>query len=223
MQNENYINVVSGLNSSIDNAILAAKEKDRIILYFGGGLSSNKYMRENLGPLLLETTFHPDNVPNSHPIITQWETSPFELDSIKSILTELLDVKDINKIRNWLKRKLGIDAKGLTPLQPKDETAKNILISVGFTEEEIESEEESLSDYEIENRIEQLFIEDGDDLKEGIQSIDSNLRKKAPKGLIAFKTIKVIYLILKRFALKTDHGAYTTIIEELCRFFCILS
>lgn len=219
MNNINYINVVSGLDSNIDNVMLEAVTKDRIILYFGGGLSSNKYIKEQLGPLLLETTFHTSNVPNSHPIIVQWETGIFELDSLKNIANELLGVNNITKIRNWLKRKLGIGVMGFSPAKPKDEVARSMLINVGFTYQDIESDNNThLSDTEMENRLEQFFIEDGEDLKEGIESIDASINKDGPKMFMSLKSIKTLYLILRRFALKTDHGAYTTIVEELLRF-----
>lgn len=219
MNDTNYINVVSGLNTSIDNTMLEATTKDKIILYFGGGLSSNKYIREQLGPLLLETTFHPANIPNSHPVIVQWETSPFEIDSIESIAKEILGANNIEKIRNWLKRKLGIEAKGLIPYRPENEAAKELLLSAGFTEKEIESDDViTLSDGEIEFKMEQFISKDGDDVKESLQSIDENIMKNSSQKMIPLKTILVLYKILKRFVRQTDHGTYTTIVEELLRY-----
>jgi len=217
--NNNFINVVSGSNLSTDNAFLEieSSSKKRVILYFGGGLSSNSYMRDKLGPLLLETTFHPSYIPNSHAIITLWETSPFELDSISSIATELFGNRSIGKIRNWIKRKLGISFMGFAPARPEHEVAKGLLKDIGFSEEDIESEsDDHLSDTQIEINIKKLLLEDADDLNEGIKEIEVRLNENST-NFGYFKALKVVYKILKRFARKTDHGKYTTVVEELLR------
>ena len=235
MNDSNFINVVSGKNASVDRALNSAAEKDKVVLYFGGGLSSNSYMRNKLGPYLLNTIFDPHNLPKSHPIIAIWETGITETDSVENIfehylgtnnVKSILGKKNVEKIRNWLKRKLKGKDKGLKEATPESESALNILKSIGFTEDQIYSDSDlpanpdsdlPAPDYEMESKLKSLYKDDGEDLREGINSLNKSIEENNPEKLSRKNTLLIIYKVLKRYVLKTHHGAYTTIIEELLR------
>ncbi len=227
------------------NSVLKAAldSKKDIVLYFHGGLSSQKYMNTDLGPGLMESIFgHKQISQKVHPIFMNYDAGPEQhFQEFYDKVTKTLKNHAYEAIEKRIKEKLGYEEKA--GFVGTDTTA--LRVSAAYAIESFKNDNQKLLTKS--KGIDKKFLEDNhkyyiglleakdlpsefkqtnkslvselDDLASNLLKLDqlhndkSNLMKI--DALKGNRTALGIIRILARFALDTDHGFLATIQEEV--------
>lgn len=232
MSNPNYLIARESDPEAIAAVASVVSDKDKVILYFHGGLSSPEYVEEDLGPELLLRVFRQKWFPNSHVCFVQYEASLFSWDALKSIANEILSETAEGKLRKWISDHLGLDSKAHGLVASSDEIiserAANLLSELRESPKHLPlvqvapgDEEDFPSDKDVEGLSKTLLSRDGTvadldlDLSARIEA-RTGVAKAGFSGAAGFFA-KALVRSLWRISKGTHHQYFETAIEEILR------
>ena len=254
----NYLNLRDDKKSDIKKVLKDIEGKEKVILYFHGGLSNDEYMKDTLGPILLNTMLSTDILGDkTHVVFMQYNAGLFQLDHFKELLQLVNNNVDWKMIALFVAKLLGVDISfdkrnGSSEIVLPDEKKRNarlFLEKLKFKKKFLDkSEIDDFDELEITDKLKNYLINDDEiditeivkinaflpdefDLlkRENVQEmikkdlflIHSKSAENRNKSFVSIyfwvKVAKLAYRIIKRIALGTDHGLYTTTIEEISR------
>lgn len=225
---------------SIVNA--AIKSNKDIVLYFHGGLSSQEYMVNELGPALIKSMFESEPARNNlYPIFMNYDANPLGIfkeffdsaDEIlrdklyKEFLRQLSDAIGINVITQSnnviLSDKQRVDAANLI------ERFKKGYHSVLNQDDVFNNQEYYINLLKLKKLPNEFVINDSGDITNELSEIALSIKKidsmfkssKNSKSLIGLKKIDIntsalrVLRILARYVINSHHGYVATIQEEI--------
>ncbi|PCJ96300.1 MAG: hypothetical protein COA50_07590 [Flavobacteriaceae bacterium] len=238
----NFLNLIDDDKEHINNVLKEIEGKDKVILYFHGGLSSDNYMKTKLGPLLIETILNPKNLDNddfkTHSVFMQYNASPFQGDYLKELVKKLANEVSWKMIAVFIAKKLNIPIpednelsfKELISPEGVNISALELLKNLNFDttlfktidDEDVIIESSDPDEKHIEKNLHDILENDlsinKDELLKIEKELSNNFDQDSEKAAVLWiKSSLLIYRIVKRFVLGTDHGIYSTTIEELSR------
>jgi len=211
-----------------------------VVLYFHGGLSNQKYMVNKLGKWLMDEMFEQVPVKKKlYPVFMNYDAGPFSWDLLMKERQKLLDHPTYETLIDAVADQLGIDSnKDFIDLEEPASVAAAELIYVfkgddsvsfkssdNFSDDDIELFHSLLEAETLPDEFSEQKNDDADfgalaTLVDELQA-DYETKLKADtlierKSLTKFGESKLRVLrILARFALKTGHGFFATIQEEI--------
>ncbi len=204
------------------------------ILYFHGGLSAQKYMKESLGPWLVESIFATAEMDGFYPIFVNYDAELYMWENFVDIAREILKSDAFESVKdefdNLVSRKRGVSFRQLSDDELRD-FGRQYLDGQSFTSfrndryrDGTEPEEYYLAileDDALAREVGLQLTEDPDFIplstkidEAAASSLEQHGRVKSA-GI--FKAAKVIARILARFAIQNNHQIVPTIEEEFFR------
>ena len=233
----------SGQAKMIIQEIEAKRKTSGAILYFHGGLSSKSYMKEELGPMLLDSLFKQDELSTYYPVFVNYEASIFQtgnlLKLIERIYSSQVFKQGISKLQIKLD-KAPISTVKSTALDDLDsDVSRQAAFYLNMALMSLPGQK-SLAQLSAEElQVQSLSILENDDMAEaagvGLMAMDSEFSEIArdfeesiePErkelGVKAFTPIEKIGIgiarSLARFAIGNYHQVVPTLEEEIFRSF----
>ncbi|EKE82943.1 hypothetical protein A10D4_08889 [Idiomarina xiamenensis 10-D-4] len=209
-----------------------------VILYFHGGLSSDNYMRTNLGPALLESMFTEANLNGLYPIFVNYDAGVLDDVSVGDLITSAA----YQNLQSRVLSRLNLESnnKGLKLNNQVDvqQAAMSVLIGVGadgsnlksnFKQNAVddnerfaaavlaEQKELAIAASNIQQRDPELY-KAAQQFAELYNELETDPAQKKAKSLfIGINASKMLAKIFARFALTLNHQIEPTIFEEVVR------
>jgi len=115
----NYLNLLEDKKSHINKVLKEIEGKEKVILYFHGGLSSKWYMKFILGPLLLKTIFSEKILdPQTHVVFMQYNAGIFSKNSYRKFY------KRLRRKKYWRGFEAYINELSESPFSGQEDTKK---------------------------------------------------------------------------------------------------
>lgn len=226
----NYLNPFDDAPTAVAQIINAAEGKGKFIMYFHGGLSPASYITDTLGPELMSTIFSPQNLPDAHALMLQWETGIVSWGTLINMVEEIVDSagkEKIDKVIEWLKSKLGLDhARKYTAFAPTDEneemrrTAKALYAKLSESKGVRALRAAPPSEKEMAKSLQEMADKEAlalfAEIDESVYGGGAKAMAISPVTL--YKLASVLLRVIKRLAKDRGHGLGETVVEEMCRF-----
>lgn len=223
--NDHLVPGVRNDPAAIARVLEKAADANGVILYFHGGLSSEAYIRNDLGPHLLRTIFRGDNTDGLHPIFVTYDTALFDPEKIRDFLRGQF----ASRLINWLAARLGreINQEAVAGVHLDDAACyaigANLLARAGMPLPEAETEDGTVLpvDENFDRDITQRLVEQDEEFRQIIEEMIRYSQPDQPEGLGDLRDwydrLRLLGRITRRFMNGTHHDFVPTITEEFVR------
>lgn len=106
---DHHLACLSASNLQVEhilNAITESSQTTGAILYFHGGLSSQKYVKEELGPMLLESIFEQENLKNHYPVFVNYDAGLLQWENMLKTVKRIYEDENFEQGLARFKKKL---------------------------------------------------------------------------------------------------------------------
>lgn len=208
---------------------LEAKDTDRLLVYFHGGLVSEK---SGMAAAKIMRDSFEDLPGRTHAVTFVWETGPFEtvkqnLGGLSELINNDFFQKALNFVIKLAGKKLGIDSRGggetmdyatIASEKSKEAPFADMDQELGSKGGGVYFDEEDEAAYEAQIKEESKILV----LQESEENPDFEMPQEAEgdsKGLFEIIAVvgKITFAVLKRYHKQTHHDFYPTIVEEAFR------
>lgn len=242
---DNHLACRTKSDNQIEYILKKIKNSDKqsgAILYFHGGLSSQNYMKDELGPMLLGSLFNQTDMNNYYPIFVNYDASLFQGENLLRLIERISKGVGFQRGLKKFKEKLLIDKIAINKLSDNDnkvferELAKQSMSYLDPALSNTTSRKnfqyrtfnEKQNDYililkndEFAETVGNDLIQSDKDFEEIANDIKSEIvtQKDADstKGLTSIKLGIGIVRALARFAVGNHHQIVPTFEEEIFR------
>jgi len=217
---DHFVSCRSKKRAEVENVLVKARQSKGVILYFHGGLSSDRYMKKKLGPWLMGSIFLDKNIDGLYPIFVNYDAGVFDLKKIADFLRK----KGVRIIINIVTNRLDmeVEKKGIVKEAGKDTyfQASREILSQSDKKKILTNEDylQLLVDEKAQASKAGELVDLEPDLVKAARELEQLATEEgAKKGVIGGNPMKAIVRILARFATGTNHQKAPTIEEEVLR------
>ena len=222
-----HLACLSDTYADVENIMKRIEGSRGVILYFHGGLSSQKYMKKDLAPKLMESIFSAENLNGLYPVFINYDAGFLDKDNWCCLLRNQDGLKKyLKKAKKYFKKYFKSSHKKNTLYNEKN-IARKILDDALEKQTKSMRKKRSLEAYldilenpKLQKDIGEILIREST-----LEAVRKNLQKIADaehqdKGIAnTVKVVKALARSMARIAIGNNHQIVPTLEEEFFRAF----